>query len=153
MTTRPRGASLEQESANFEEGVGKLGVEEKYVEVTQLIALGKEKGFLLYDEIYEVLPEEVTSLPEELDEIYIRFNDLGIDVVEDAEKQLAPPTGKGTMTIDGTIEEKEVDQREEVQADIIAANSGIVDKANDPLPTYLRETGSSTPHDRPAKAQ
>jgi RNA polymerase primary sigma factor len=142
MTTRLRGASLEQESANFEEGVGDLSVEEKYVEVKQLIALGKEKGFLLYDEIYEVLPEEVTSLPEELDEIYIRFNDLGIDVVEDAEKQLAPPTGKGTMTIDGTIEEKEVDQREEVQADIIAANSGIVDKTNDPVRMYLREMGT-----------
>jgi RNA polymerase primary sigma factor len=142
MTTRLRGANLEQESTEVEEGVGDLSVEEKYVEVKQLIALGKEKGFLLYDEIYEVLPEEVTSLPEELDEIYIRFNDLGIDVVEDAEKQLAPPPGKGTMTIDGTIEEKEVDQREEVQADIIAASSGIVDKTNDPVRMYLREMGT-----------
>ena len=142
MTTRPRGANLEQESTDIEEGAGELSVEEKYVEVKQLIALGKEKGFLLYDEIYEILPEEVTSLPEELDEIYIRFNDLGIDVVEDAEKQLAPPTGKGTMTIDGTIEEKEMDQREEVQADIIAASSGIVDKTNDPVRMYLREMGT-----------
>src|SRR5437588_12254728 len=99
MTTRLRSANLEQESTNFEEGAGELSVEEKYVEVKQLIALGKEKGFLLYDEIYEVLPEEVTSLPEELDEIYIRFNDLGIDVVEDAEKQLQPTT-KGIVTID-----------------------------------------------------
>ncbi len=142
MTTRLRGANLQQESTNLEEGVGDLSVEEKYVEVKQLIALGKEKGFLLYDEIYEVLPEEVTSLPEELDEIYIRFNDLGIDVVEDAEKQITPPAGKGTMTIDGTLEEKEVDQREEVQADIIAASSGIVDKTNDPVRMYLREMGT-----------
>src|SRR5713101_8763500 len=142
MTTRLRGANLEQESTEVEEGVGDLSVEEKYVEVKQLIALGKEKGFLLYDEIYEILPEEVTSLPEELDEIYIRFVDLGIDVVEDAEKQAALPPGKGTMTIDGTIEEKEVDQREEVQADIIAASSGIVDKTNDPVRMYLREMGT-----------
>jgi RNA polymerase primary sigma factor len=143
MTTRLRGANLEAESTDIEEGVGELSVEEKYVEVKQLIALGKEKGFLLYDEIYEVLPEEVTSLPEELDEIYIRFNDLGIDVVEDAEKgQIAAPPGKGTMTIDGTIEEKEMDQREEVQADIIAASSGIVDKTNDPVRMYLREMGT-----------
>src|SRR5213593_4805114 len=104
MTTRLRTANLEQE-ANFEEGVGEVSVEEKYVEVKQLIALGKEKGFLLYDEIYEILPEE-------LDEIYIRFADLGIDVVEDADKQnLAPTTGKSMVTIDGTIEEKEMDQR------------------------------------------
>ncbi|MBV8519669.1 MAG: hypothetical protein JO197_19920, partial [Acidobacteria bacterium] len=118
-----------------------MSVEEKYAEVKQLIAIGKEKGFLLYDEIYEVLPEEVTSLPEELDEIYIRFNDLGIDVVEDAEKPLQT-TPKGIVTIDGTIEEKEMDQREEVQQDIIAASSGIVDKTNDPVRMYLREMGT-----------
>jgi RNA polymerase primary sigma factor len=140
MTSRLRTSNLEPET-NFEEGVADLSVEEKYAEVKQLIVLGKEKGFLLYDEIYEVLPEEVTSLPEELDEIYIRFNDLGIDIVDDAEKPLqANP--KGMVTIDGTIEEKEVDQREEVQQDIIAASSGIVDKTNDPVRMYLREMGT-----------
>jgi RNA polymerase primary sigma factor len=142
MTTRLRTANLEQEST-FDEGVGELSVEEKYVEVKQLIAIGKEKGFLLYDEIYEVLPEEITSLPEELDEIYIRFNDLGIDVIEDADKlPLQPSSAKTMVTIDGAIEEKEVDQREEVQADIVAAASGIVDKTNDPVRMYLREMGT-----------
>jgi len=141
MTSRLRTSNLEQES-NFDEGVGELAVEEKYAEVKQLIAIGKEKGFLLYDEIYEVLPEEITSLPEELDEIYIRFNDLGIDVVDDAEKPLPGPSAKGIITIDGTIEEKEMDQREEVQQDIIAASSGIVDKTNDPVRMYLREMGT-----------
>ncbi|HEY2828545.1 MAG TPA: RNA polymerase sigma factor RpoD [Thermoanaerobaculia bacterium] len=140
MTSRLRTSNLEQES-NFDEGVPDLAVEEKYAEVKTLIAIGKEKGFLLYDEIYEVLPEEITSLPEELDEIYIRFADLGIDVVEDAEKPLQPTT-KGIVTIDGTIEEKEMDQREEVQQDIIAASSGIVDKTNDPVRMYLREMGT-----------
>src|SRR5512142_2173951 len=140
MTNRLRTSNLEQET-NFDEGVSDLSVEEKYAEVKQLIVIGKEKGFLLYDEIYEVLPEEITSLPEELDEIYIRFNDLGIDVVEDAEKPLQTST-KGIVTIDGTIEEKEMDQREEVQQDIIAASSGIVDKTNDPVRMYLREMGT-----------
>src|SRR5215210_3325302 len=106
MTSRLRTSNLEQTEANFEEGVGDLSVEEKYAEVKQLIVLGKEKGFLLYDEIYEVLPEEVTSLPEELDEIYIRFNDLGIDIVEDADKQPVTTSAKTMVTIDGTIEEK-----------------------------------------------
>src|SRR5205085_4604029 len=117
-------------------------------EVKQLIVLGKEKGFLLYDEIYEVLPEEITSLPEELDEIYIRFADLGIDVVEDAEKPLPTPSAKTIVTIDGNIEEKEMDQREEVQQDIIAASSGIVDKTNDPVRMYLREMGTGKLLDR-----
>ncbi|HEX9985186.1 MAG TPA: RNA polymerase sigma factor RpoD [Thermoanaerobaculia bacterium] len=140
MTTRLRTSNLEPEST-FDEGAVELSVEEKYAEVKQLIVIGKEKGFLLYDEIYEVLPEEVTSLPEELDEIYIRFNDLGIDVLEDAEKPLQT-SSKGIVTIDGTIEEKEMDQREEVQQDIIAASSGIVDKTNDPVRMYLREMGT-----------
>ncbi len=140
MTTRLRGANLEQEP-DVEEGVSELSVEEKYGEVKQLIALGKEKGFLLYDEIYEVLPEEVTSLPEELDEIIIRFSDLGIDVFEDADKQI-PTSPKSMVTIDGAIEEKEQDQREEVQADIVAVASGIVDKTNDPVRMYLREMGT-----------
>src|SRR5213075_1922791 len=141
MTSRLRTSNLEQES-NFDEGVPDLAVEEKYAEVKTLIAIGKEKGFLLYDEIYEVLPEEITSLPEELDEIYIRFADLGIDVVEDAEKPLPTPSAKTIVTIDGAIEEKEMDQREEVQQDIIAASSGIVDKTNDPVRMYLREMGT-----------
>ena len=99
-----------------------------------------------------MLPEEVTSLPEELDEIYIRFTDLGIDVVEDAEKPL-PPTTKGIVTIDGTIEEKEMDQREEVQADIVAAASGIVDKTNDPVRMYLREMGTVKLLDRQGEVE
>src|SRR6185369_820280 len=106
MTSRLRTSNLEPET-NFDEGVGELSVEEKYAEVKQLIVIGKEKGFLLYDEIYEVLPEDITSLPEELDEIYIRFADLGIDVAEAAEKAIPITTAKTIVTIDGAIEEKE----------------------------------------------
>ncbi len=63
-------------------------IEDKYSAVKQLIELGKEKGYLLYDEIYEMLPDEVVSLPEELDEIYIRFGELGIDVIDRPERYL-----------------------------------------------------------------
>src|SRR5688500_18081223 len=141
MTTRQRTSNLEPE-ANFEdEGVGELSVEEKYAEVKQLIVIGKEKGFLLYDEIYEVLPEEVTSLPEELDEIYILFNDLGIDVIKDVEKSLQGNTNV-IVTIDVTNEEKEIDQREQTQQDIITAASTTVDKTTDPVRMYLREMGT-----------
>jgi RNA polymerase primary sigma factor len=135
----------------MEEGtVGDLHVEEKYPEVKQLIAIGKEKGFLLYDEIYETLPEDVTSIPEELDEIYIRLADFGIEVVEDAEKQLAAPK---EITIDGAVEEKEVDQREEVQADLVAAASGVIDKTNDPVRMYLREMGTVKLLDREGEVE
>src|SRR5204863_2343841 len=60
---------------------------------------------------------------------------------EDAEKQIAT-SPKAMVTIDGAIEDKEPDQREEVQADIVAVASGIVDKTNDPVRMYLREMGT-----------
>ena len=39
-------------------------IEDKYAAVRQLIELGRQKRFLLYDEIYEVLPDEVIGLPD-----------------------------------------------------------------------------------------
>ena len=46
-----------------------MSIEEKYDEVRQLINVGKEKGYLLYDEVNELLPSEITS-SEELDDLY-----------------------------------------------------------------------------------
>jgi len=44
-------------------GEGGFAVEEKYEEVRQLVALGRERGFLSYDEINEMLPDEISSSP------------------------------------------------------------------------------------------
>ena len=45
-----------------------LAIEEKYDQVRQLIAMGKERGYLLYDEVNDILPAEVHS-SEEIDEL------------------------------------------------------------------------------------
>ena len=42
------------------EGGEPLSIEDKYDEVRQLINIGKEKGYLLYDEVNELLPSEIT---------------------------------------------------------------------------------------------
>jgi len=147
MSTNLRTTDPELDS--FEPVVGEASVEEKYPEVKQLIVVGKEKGFLLYDEIYETLPEDVTALPEELDEIYIRLSDLGIEVVEDIDKVRAPKE----MSLDGTVEEKESESREEIQAEIAAAAAGVVDKTNDPVRMYLREMGTVKLLDREGEVE
>ena len=46
------------------------GVEAKYEEVRQLLAVGKERGFLAYDEINESLPDEISSSPDEIEEVF-----------------------------------------------------------------------------------
>jgi RNA polymerase primary sigma factor len=146
MSTRLRTTDLDLESS-YDEG-NEVNVEDKYPEVKQLITIGKEKGYLLYDEIYEILPEDVTSTPEELDEIYIRFADMGIEVVDDVDKIPGPkePAADG-------VEDKEVSEREEIQAEIAAAAAGLIDKTNDPVRMYLREMGTVKLLDREGEVQ
>src|SRR6187397_3083930 len=65
-------------------GESPLSIEEKYDEIRQLITIGKEKGYLLYDEVNELLPADITS-SEELDDLFSTFGSAGIEVV-DSEK-------------------------------------------------------------------
>jgi RNA polymerase primary sigma factor len=117
-------------------------VEDKYTTVKQLIELGKEKGYLLYDEIYESLPEEVVSLPDELDEIYIRFADLGIDVIDRPERyQNRDDFESGA----GEFDKKEDETTE----------FGLTthEKTNDPVRMYLREMGTVPLLDREGEVE
>src|SRR3989475_737294 len=104
-----------------------LSIEEKYDEVRQLINIGKEKGYLLYDEVNELLPAEITS-SDELDDLFNTFGSAGIEVV-DSEK-----TYLQEKTIDRTAEGSE-----ELELDL---TPGALDKTNDPVRMYLREMGT-----------
>src|SRR5262249_18438084 len=66
---------------------GDLSIEEKYDEVRQLITIGKEKGYLLYDEVNEMLPSEITS-SDELDDLFNTFGSAGIEVIDSDQKYL-----------------------------------------------------------------
>src|SRR6266850_2233452 len=65
-----------------EECVAAVGLEEKYDAVRQLIAVGKERGYLLYDEVNDSLPAEVHS-SEEIDDLLTTFERNGIEIYED----------------------------------------------------------------------
>ena len=116
-------------------------VEEKHSAVKQLIELGQEKGYLLYDEIYELLPDEVVSMPDELDEIYVRFNELGIDVIDRPEKYQNRDEEPGT----GDFDKKEEDSSEYT----LSAH----EKTNDPVHMYLREMGTVPLLDREGEVE
>jgi len=57
-------------------------LEEKYEAVKALIVLGKERGYLLYDEVNDSLPAEVHS-SEEIDDLLTTFERNGIEIYED----------------------------------------------------------------------
>ncbi|MEA2599520.1 MAG: polymerase primary sigma factor [Acidobacteriota bacterium] len=117
-------------------------VEEKYSSVKQLIELGKEKGYLLYDEIYEMLPEEVVSLPDELDEIYLRFSDLGVDVIDRPERY--------QNRDDFESSSNEFDKKEDETTEFGLATH---EKTNDPVRMYLREMGTVPLLDREGEVE
>src|SRR3954471_19796232 len=105
-----------------------LAIEEKYDEVRQLINIGKEKGYLLYDEVNELLPSEITS-PDELDDLFNTFGSAGIEVIDSDQKYM-----RDDKPIDRTAEGSE-----ELELDL---TPGALDKTNDPVRMYLREMGT-----------
>src|SRR5438876_2174726 len=105
-----------------------MSIEEKYDEVRQLINIGKEKGYLLYDEVNELLPSEITS-SDELDDLFNTFGSAGIKVTDSDQKYL-----RDDKAIDRTAE-----GAEELELDL---TPGALDKTNDPVRMYLREMGT-----------
>jgi len=117
-----------------------LALEEKYDQVRQLIAMGKERGYLLYDEVNDILPAEVHS-SEEIDDLLSTFERYGIDVYEDlstAKAALAAAEGA-----DGGEPPKEDSASASGSEDgDLDLTPGTLEKTNDPVRMYLREMGT-----------
>ena len=58
-------------------------------EVKQLIDMGKEKGFLTYDEVNDLLPPDIVS-SEQIDDVMSMFGEMDIEVVDSAQKVKIP---------------------------------------------------------------
>src|ERR1700741_3257158 len=114
-----------------------LALEEKYDQVRQLIALGKESGYLLYDEENDILPAEVHS-SEEMDELPSTFERCGMDVYEDLS------TAKPALAAADGADGAEVVVKEEVASEDgdLDLTPGTLEKTNDPVRMYLREMGT-----------
>ncbi|MGH9469570.1 MAG: sigma-70 family RNA polymerase sigma factor, partial [Terriglobia bacterium] len=100
--------------------------EDKFDTVSKLIHMGKEKGYLLYDEVNELLPADVHSA-EELEDVLSMFDNAGIEVLESPRTKLKDDETK----LDETGEEGDLD-----------LTPGGLDKTNDPVRMYLREMGT-----------
>jgi RNA polymerase primary sigma factor len=114
-----------------------LALEEKYDQVRQLIAMGKERGYLLYDEVNDILPAEVHS-SEEIDDLLSTFERYGIDVYEDLSSAKAA-LAAADSTDGAEIAAKEETVSEDGDLDL---TPGTLEKTNDPVRMYLREMGT-----------
>src|SRR5579864_5493904 len=99
--------------------------------------MGKERGYLLYDEVNDILPPEVHS-SEEIDDLLSTFERNGIDVYEDlASAKAALAAADSPEPTD--IKESEAASSEDGDLDL---SPGTLEKTNDPVRMYLREMGT-----------
>src|SRR2546425_7159856 len=117
---------------SFEEELG--GLEEKYDGVQKLIDIGKEKGYLLYDEVSDLLPPEISSSAEDLDDLFSAFGTAGIEVIDTDDQNFAP--------LDKIPSEKKFDGDQPEEGVELDLTPGALEKTNDPVRMYLREMGT-----------
>ncbi len=93
-------------------------------EVQQLIDLGKEKGFLTYDEVNDILPASMVS-SEQLEDVMSMFGEMDIEVVDSDSK------------VSSTKDEDSEDEDESE----VELEAGTLGRTSDPVRMYLREMG------------
>jgi RNA polymerase primary sigma factor len=103
-----------------------LALEDKFDDIKKLIDAGKEKGYLTYDQVNDLIPGDVHS-PDDLDDLLTTIGTQGIDVLD---------SSKGLPS-----EQKfeDIEEGEDVELDL---TPGALEKTNDPVRMYLREMGT-----------
>jgi len=112
-----------------------MSEEPKLEELDRLISVGKQKGFLTYDEVNDALPSDIVSL-DQLDDIMMMFGAMDIEVVDSA-KAGRLPSEVGRERQPAPAEEADDDG----PAEPIDLTPGPVGRTEDPVRLYLREMG------------
>ena len=101
---------------------------DRYKEVRNLVAIGKERGFVAYDEVNDSLPEELSSSADAIEEIFVLFETNGIELVDSETKEL--------------LTRPEAPARQRRKAPKTESTANLLEKTNDPVRMYLREMGT-----------
>ena len=99
-------------------------------EVKKLIDLGKEKGYLTYDEVNDMLPADVVS-PDQIDDVMSLFGEMDIEVIDSNQR----------VSLAGQAEELAEEEEEEKEIEV-EVDGDISGKTGDPVRMYLREMGT-----------
>ena len=94
-------------------------------DIDSLIEVGKEKGYLTYGDVNDMLPEDMGSHPDDLDDLITTIGTQGIDLLDSPKF--------------GADKDFELEEGEDVELDL---TPGTLEKTNDPVRMYLREMGT-----------
>ncbi|WP_460242335.1 RNA polymerase sigma factor RpoD [Aurantivibrio infirmus] len=105
----------------------------KQSRIKELIARGKEQGYLTYAEVNDHLPEDISD-PDQVEDIIQMINDMGIRVFETA------PDAEALLMADGDSSADEIAAAEAAAA--LAAVETEAGRTTDPVRMYMREMGT-----------
>jgi RNA polymerase primary sigma factor len=117
-----------------------MAKQELLVEVKKLISIGKEKGFLTYDELNSTLPAEVVS-SEQFGSIMTMFGEMDIEIVDAPEGERQQKPRSSAEQDDGGEETEEADAADDGEKEI-DLTPGALSRTDDPVRLYLKEMGS-----------
>jgi RNA polymerase primary sigma factor len=119
--------------------------QETLVEVKKLIALGKERGFITYDELNSSLPPDMVS-SERMGHLMTIFDEMDIEVVNSPEGNTGFGKRPAVRSLASDEEAGAVQEKEETEAGEtdrqIDLTPGELGRTDDPVRLYLREMGS-----------
>ncbi|HEU4816120.1 RNA polymerase sigma factor RpoD [Janthinobacterium sp.] len=110
-------------------------LERRRKQITGLINMGKERGFLTYAEINDQLPENIID-PEAIEGIIATFNDMGIAVYERA------PDAESLLLTDNVATVTSDDEVEAAAATALSTVDSDFGRTTDPVRMYMREMGA-----------
>jgi RNA polymerase primary sigma factor len=117
-----------------------MAKQELLVEVKKLISIGKEKGFLTYDELNSTLPAEVVS-SEQFGSIMTMFGEMDIEIVDAPEGDRAQKNRSAVPDQEEAGEDAEDSEAEDNEKEI-DLTPGALSRTDDPVRLYLKEMGS-----------
>ncbi|MBK9594867.1 MAG: RNA polymerase sigma factor RpoD [Rhodocyclales bacterium] len=112
-----------------------LDLETRRTRLKNLIALGKERGFLTYAEVNDHLPDDMVDA-EQIESIISTFNDMGIQVFDEA------PAAEDLLMTEGTppaVADEDIEEEAEQALSTVESEFG---RTTDPVRMYMREMGS-----------
>ena len=109
--------------------------------VTKILEVGKEKGYITYKQVNDILPDEVVS-SEEIDDILLMLGENDIKIVDQEEKAASIPDGdkEAGAEAPGAIVQGEEDEEEE-EFEKTFETAGVETRMGDPVKMYLHEMG------------
>jgi len=120
-----------------------MAKDETLIEVKKLISLGKEKGFITYDELNNSLPPDMVS-SERMSHLMTIFDEMDIEIVDAPEGEAGlgkKPAVRAAASEDEAEEKEEKEETEELEKRI-DLTPGVLSRTDDPVRLYLKEMGS-----------